>query len=166
MAQADNKDRKLVEQMIHEAQVGPYAYDTALIEDLKFRLQRPDGSSVVSNTIYFSGPEDDMELQALVNEDNVVLPFIALQRTDWNLNLDRQGDQTFLGEKLFTIVDEENSIRTEVRAQVIPITINWRMRVYTADMITADALIRELLFYYHLHPTLLVDIPHRIKYKT
>ena len=81
MAQANNQDRKLVEQMIHESEVGPYAYDSALIDDLKFRLKRKDGTSVVSDTVYFSSPEDDMELQALVNQDNIVLPFISLQRT-------------------------------------------------------------------------------------
>lgn len=81
MAQANNQDRKLVEQMIHESEVGPYAYDQALIEDLKFRLKRKDGTSVVSDTVYFSSPDDDMELQALVNQDNIVLPFISLQRT-------------------------------------------------------------------------------------
>ena len=85
--QANNKDRKLVEQMIHEAEVGPYAYDTALIEDLRFRLKRPDGTSVVSKTMQFSSPEDDMEIQAYLNEDNIVLPFIALQRVGWNLRI-------------------------------------------------------------------------------
>ena len=90
MTQADNKDRKLVEQMIHESEVGPYAYDTALIEDLRYRLKRPDGTNVVSKTMQFSSPEDDMEIQAYLNQDNIVLPFIALQRVGWNLNLDRQ----------------------------------------------------------------------------
>ena len=163
--QADNNDRKLVEQMIHESEVGPYAYDSAVIDDLRFRLKRKDGTSFVSKTIQFSSPEDDLELQALLNEDNIVLPFISLQRVGWSLNLDRQGDQTFIGEKIGTIVDEDKGIRSEIRAQVIPITINWRMRVYTADMITADALIREILFYYHLHPTLLVNVPHGLNIK-
>ena len=71
--------------------------------------------------------------------------------------MDRQGDQTFVGEKIKSIVDEDTGIvLRDVYAQLIPIQINWRMRIYTADMVTADALIRELLFYYHLHPTLLV----------
>lgn len=39
------------------------------------------------------------------------------------------------------------------------------MRIYTADMITADALIREILWYYHLHPTLLVNVPHGLNIK-
>ena len=80
--------------------------------------------------------------------------------------LDRQGDQTFLGEKIRSIVDENDGhVITDVYAQIIPITINWRMRIYTADMVTADALIREILFYYHLHPTLLVSIPHGLDIK-
>lgn len=164
--QVDNKDRKLAEQIIHEAEVGPYAYDTALIEDLRFRLKRPDGTSFVNKTMQFSSPDDDMEIQAYLNEDNIVLPFIALQRTGWSLGLDRQGDQTFVGEKIKSVIDNEDGhVITDIYAQIIPITINWRMRIYTADMATADALIREILFYYHLHPTLLVTVPHGLDIK-
>ena len=51
------------------------------------------------------------------------MPFISLERLDWQLNLDRQGFQTFIGEEVFTKIDPQNR-PVEVRAQVIPITIN------------------------------------------
>ena len=87
------------------------------------------------------------------------MPFIRLQRLDWQLNLDRQGYQTFIGDKVFKKINESNQM-IEVRAQVIPITINYQLSVYSQDRITNDALIRELLFYYHLRPSLLVYVGH------
>ena len=100
-----------------------------------------------------------------LNDDTVTLPFISLERTDWQLNMDRQRYQTFVGEKVCT-VEDENGISHEVRAQVIPITINYRLSVWSKDRITNDALIRELLFYYHLRPSLLVRIRTWFKYNT
>ena len=47
-----------------------------------------------------------------------------------------------------------------VRAQVIPITINYRLSVWSKDRVTNDALVRELLFYYHLRPSLMVYVGH------
>ena len=44
--------------------------------------------------------------------------------------------------------------------QLIPITINYRLSVWTKDRVTNDALMREILWYYHLHPSLLVYIEH------
>lgn len=48
----------------------------------------------------------------------------------------------------------------DVRAQVIPITINYQLSVWTTDRVTNDALVREILFYYHLRPSLMVYVGH------
>ena len=69
--------------------------------------------------------------------------------------------QTFIGENIYTRIADDNR-PTEIRMQVIPITINYRLSVWTTDRITNDALMRELLFYYHLRPTLKVVVPHGI----
>ena len=87
------------------------------------------------------------------------MPFVSLERLDWQLNLDRQGFQTFVGEEVYVRTDPQNK-PIEIRAQVIPITINYRLSVWTTDRITNDALCRELLFYYHLRPSLMVYVGH------
>ena len=53
-----------------------------------------------------------------------------------------------------------DNLPVEIRAQVIPITINYRLSVWTEDRVTNDALVRELLFYYHLRPSLMVYVGH------
>lgn len=64
-----------------------------------------------------------------------------------------------MGDKVFTRFDPQNK-PVEIRAQVIPITINYRLSVWSEDRITNDALCRELLFYYHLRPSLMVYVGH------
>ena len=159
MSKVESNDRRLVENKIVETETSIYAYDTALIEDLRARLKRQDGSDMVNKKVQFTAPEDAMEVMGTLDEDTIITPFISIQRTGWNLNLDRQGYQTFLGELAFERIGPDN-LPMEVRAQVIPITINWRMSVFTTDMITADCLLREILWYYHLRPTLNVKVPH------
>lgn len=60
---------------------------------------------------------------------------------------------------VFTRLAPDNKPQ-EVRARVIPITINWQLSVWTKDRITNDAIVREILWYYHLRPSLLVYVQH------
>lgn len=155
---SENK-RELVEQSIHEQDVSVYAYDRSIVEDLRARFKSTIVDSKVNETVQI-GPTDQMfNIIGTLNEDQVIMPFISLERVDWQLNLDRQGFQTFVGDRVFTRIGPDNK-PTEVRAQVIPITINYRLSVWSEDRVTNDALIRELLFYYHLRPSLMVYIGH------
>lgn len=160
---ADNEiTRDLVEQPIHEQDVSVYAYDRAIVEDFRARFQQPDiKGSKINDTVQI-GPADQMfSILGQLNNDQVILPFISLERLDWQLNLDRQGFQTFVGEEIYTRIGPDN-VPMEVRAQVIPITINYRLSIWTKDRVTNDALCRELLFYYHLRPSLMVYVGHGI----
>ena len=160
MSKPDKNTRDLVEQKINEADAGVYAYDKALVEDLKARFRAPDvKGSQVNNTVQIGPTEQMFNIIGTLNDDQIVMPFVSLERLDWQLNLDRQGFQTFIGEEVFTRIDPQNK-PVEVRAQVIPITINYRLSVWTEDRITNDALCRELLFYYHLRPSLMVYVGH------
>lgn len=156
----ENISRDKVEQKIAEADAGVYAYDKAIVEDLKARFKTPKvKGSQVNNTVQI-GPTDQMfNIIGAMNDDEIIMPFISLERLDWQLNLDRQGFQTFIGEEIYTRIDPQNK-PVEVRAQVIPITINYKLSIWTKDRITNDALCRELLFYYHLRPSLLVYVGH------
>lgn len=148
-------------QHINESDVGVYAYDKALIEDLKARFKDSPVQSKVSDLVQITPTERVYTIIGQLSNDQPILPFVSLQRTSWQLNLDRQGYQTFIGDKVYTRLGPDN-MPVEVRAQVIPITINYRMSIYSRDRITNDALARELLFYYHLRPSLLVKVTHGI----
>lgn len=160
MAEKANK-REYVEQTIKETDAGVYAYDKALVEDLRARFNSSPVDSQVNNNVQI-GPADQMfNIIGSLEEDNIIMPFISLERLDWQLNLDRQGFQTFVGDEVYTRLDS-NNLPVEVRAQAIPITINYRLSVWSEDRITNDALCREILFYYHLRPSLMVYVGHGI----
>jgi hypothetical protein len=158
----DRITRDLVNQKTQDgSDVSVYAYDKALVEDLRARFKTDKGDSKVNQTVQFGATDQMFNILGQLNGDKVIMPFISLERLDWQLNLDRQGYQTFIGEKVFTRVGPDNK-PVEVRAQVIPITINYRLSVWSEDRITNDALVRELLFYYHLRPSLLAYVGHGI----
>ena len=151
--------RHQVEQKINEQDVSVYAYDKAIVEDFRARFKSSVVNSDVNKNVQI-GPTDQMfTIIGTLNEDKPILPFISLERLDWNLNMDRQGFQTFIGEKVFRRIGP-NDQPMDVRAQVIPITINYRLSVWSKDRVTNDALVRELLFYYHLRPSLMVYVGH------
>lgn len=153
-------NRNLVETKPHEDDVSVYAYDKSLVEDLRARFIKTDNqTSQVNQTVQIGSPSQMFDILGTMNEDTVIMPFISLERTGWNLNLDRQGYQTFIGERVYERIGPDN-IPIEVRAQVIPITIHWRLSVWTTDRVTNDALVREILFYYHLRPSLMVYVGH------
>lgn len=87
----ENINRNQVEQKINEADAGVYAYDKAIVEDLRARFNAPDVSgSKVNNTVQI-GPTDQMfNIIGTMNDDQIIMPFISLERLDWQLNLDRQ----------------------------------------------------------------------------
>ena len=159
MSKADINDKQLNERKINEENVSVYAYDKALVEDLRTRFKRPNGTQYVNDTVQMGAPDQMFNIIGTLNGDQAVMPFIGLQRLDWQLNLDRQGFQTFVGEQVYTRIGPDDR-PIEVRAQVIPITINWRLSVWTADRVTNDALMREIIWYYSLRPSLMVYVGH------
>ena len=153
-------DRSLTGSKINEQDVSVYAYDRALVTDLRARFSKsPVNDSTVNSTVQIGPAEQMYNIVGQLNGDRPILPFVSLQRLNWQLNLDRQGYQTFIGDQVYTRLASDNKPQ-EVRAQVIPITINWQLSVWTADRITNDALVREILWYYHLRPSLLVYVQH------
>lgn len=154
--------RDLVEQKINEQDVSVYAYDKAIIEDLRARFEKTDvNDSKVNNSVYINNADRIFTIIGTMNNDEIIMPYINIERLDWQLNMDRQGFQTFQGEEIYTRRGIDNT-PVEIRAQVIPITINYKMSIWTTDRVTNDALCREILFYYHLRPSLLVKVGHGI----
>ena len=137
MSKVNVNNRDLNEHKIHESDVSVYAYDKAIVEDLRARFKRKDGKEEINDTVQMGSPDQMFNIMGSLNDDQVVMPFIGLQRIDWQLNMDRQGYQTFLGTKV--AYREINGQKEQVRAQVIPITINYRFSVYSTDRISNDA---------------------------
>lgn len=88
-------DKKLVNQKIHEQDVSVYAYDKAIVEDLRARFKSSIVDSEVNNNVQITDPSQAFNILGQLDDDHVILPFISLQRVDWNLNLDRQRISNF-----------------------------------------------------------------------
>lgn len=159
MSSKDVNQKELVNQKINEQDVSVYAYDKAIVEDFRARFKKSIVDSEVNPNVQIGSPDQMFNIIGQLDNDNVIMPFIGLQRLDWQLNLDRQGFQTFIGDRVYQRIGPDNK-PINVRAQVIPITINYRLSVWSKDRVTNDALVRELLFYYHLRPSLMVYVGH------
>ena len=149
MSSKDVNQKELVNQKINEQDVSVYAYDKAIVEDFRARFKKSIVDSEVNPNVQIGSPDQMFNIIGQLDNDNVIMPFIGLQRLDWQLNLDRQGFQTFIGDRVYQRIGPDDK-PINVRAQVIPITINYRLSVWSKDRVTNDALVRELLFYYHL----------------
>lgn len=166
MSEANIDNKNLVEQKIKENDVSVYAYDLAVVNDFRARFKQPPVTySDVNSNVIMVGPDQAFQILGQMDNDKIVMPFISVQRLNWQLNLDRQMSQTFIGDRIVMQNPDNPLERLEVRAQVIPITINWQLDVWTKDRITNDALVREILWYYHLRPTLLVNVLHGLNMK-
>lgn len=159
MSSKDVNQKELVNQKINEQDVSVYAYDKAIVEDFRARFKKSIVDSEVNPNVQIGSPDQMFNIIGQLDNDNVIMPFIGLQRLDWQLNLDRQGFQTFIGDRVYQRIGPDDK-PINVRAQVIPITINYRLSVWSKDRVTNDALVRELLFYYHLRPSLMVYVGH------
>lgn len=161
MSEANIDNKNLQQPNIKERDVSVYAYDIAVVNDFRARFKQPPITySDVNSNVIMSTPDQAFRILGEMSNDNIVMPFISIQRLSWQLNLDRQMSQTFVGDKVVIQNPDNPKEKLEVRAQVIPITINWQLDVWTRDRITNDALVREILWYYHLRPTLLVRVLH------
>lgn len=167
MSEVNIDNRDLARPNIKETDVSVYAYDLAVLNDLRARFKQPPVTeeNSVNNKVIMADSNQAFKVLGQMDDDKIVMPFVSMQRLNWQLNLDRQMSQTFVGDKI-EIRDISNPLkRMEIRAQVIPITINWSMDVWTKDRITNDALVRELIWYYTLRPTLLVNVLHGLNMK-
>ena len=91
-------NRNQVEHKISEADAGVYAYDKALVEDLRARF-KPSGISggQVNDDVQIGATDRMFEILGTMNNDQIIMPFVSLERLDWQLNLDRQRTSNVRG---------------------------------------------------------------------
>lgn len=89
-------DRNKIEHKIEETDVSVYAYDKALVEDLRARFESSPVDSQINKTVQIGSAESMFSILGTLNNDEIIMPFVSLERLDWQLNMDRQGYQTFV----------------------------------------------------------------------
>lgn len=97
MSENVNKnDRSIQNSKIVESNVSVYAYDLALVNDLRARFNKsPISDSEINNIVQMGAEEQMFSIIGQLNEDQPILPFVSLRRLDWQLNLDRQRISDF-----------------------------------------------------------------------
>ena len=146
---------------INEAPVGVYAYDLAIIEDLRIRFNYDkDGNKKTNNTIQITDADDVFRIIGDIENDNIKFPIISLVRTGWRLLDFSQEFQNNTGALVGYLEDPPGTRIRQVRLQAIPIQINYQLDIWTQNRIDNDVIAREFIWFYKLNPQLLVKIPH------
>lgn len=127
-----------------------YLYDEALVE----RLRQVTGD----NRIHVISPDQVVTFLAQFDRDQVKLPAIVISRGSVNL-LDYRNQVVALKGQTARRNSEDNLV---VKAQLIPMRIEWNIDVFTVDRYSCDEIVRELVFYFTTSPRFEVKIPYQL----
>lgn len=166
MAEYNKTNKELVNTNLPEEDVSIYAYDLSIVRDLRVRFRKDKENPKTNPNIQISPTDTVFKVLGQMDDDKIVMPMITLQRIGWYINEELQEDQLRYGQFIKEIPDPDfPGANLRVNAQIIPITINYQIDIWTRERVTNDAIIRELLFYYKLRPTLLVNVKHGLDFQ-
>lgn len=124
------------------------AYDDAIINE--FRRIFND------NTIYILPVENAIRFSAQLNRDNVKFPMISTTRLGYSI---RHENVSFPAKMIGSFVTRDGK-NNNLFAQSVPIRIEYQMDVFTVDRQSCDEIIRELIFFFLQHPTLVAHFEY------
>lgn len=146
---------------IEEVPVGVYAYDLAIIEDLRARFNHTkDGKQKTNNIIQITNAENVFNIIGDIQNDNIQFPIISLVRTGWQIEDYSQEFMNNSGGLVGYLEDEPGSRVRQVRLQAIPIQINYQLDIWTQNRLDNDIIAREFIWFYKQNPQMRVKIPH------
>lgn len=125
-----------------------HLYDDAVVEKFKELFG--------TDKMFIIPPERAKDTIAQIEKDDVKFPLVSLDRKGFTI---RDNAINWSASRMGLA----DSITDDGKANimhVIPIKINYQLDVYTADRVSCDEILRELIFYFTLHPTLMVKIPY------
>lgn len=127
-------------------------YDDVLAERLKRWLPENSDLRVLK-------PDETRRLFELLandgNDKNIKVPFIALSRdTSIEINSNIKQNKSFDGLKLL------NNDDATLQLNVIPITVNYQLDIYTKTYEEGDEYLRNFLFKLINNPLLKIEIPY------
>lgn len=128
-------------------------YDDALIEKIKAWF--PDNRNL--RILKDNDVTRLIESQAFDSDDSpLTLPIIMLSRgSDIQLDLNVKNVKSFDGLRLGSTSDNKVA-----ELNVIPITVNYQLDIFTESSEDADEYVRQLLFKLVNNPTLYINIPY------
>lgn len=130
-----------------------HLYDDAVVEKFKELFG--------TDKMFIIPPERAKDTIAQIEKDSVNFPLVSLDRKGFTI---RDSAINWSASRMGLA----DSITDDGKANimhVIPIKINYQLDVYTTDRVSCDEILRELIFYFTLHPTLMVKIPYGLNTK-
>ena len=136
-----------------------YLYDNELCNDLQSCFVMPDGAEPVVRVI---DPEHIVGLAAQIQNDEISLPLITVERKDYSVDTDRTNfTRSHFG--VATVIDNKtNEIYYE---RAIPIDLQYTLHILTSNQIDMDEIVKELLFKYTYQYFLTIKPPYESKNK-
>lgn len=136
-----------------------HLYDSSVVDDLQSCFVMPDGAEPVVKVI---DPEHIVGLAAQIQNDEISLPLITVERKDYNIDTDRTNF-TRMHSGVPTVIDPKtNNIYYE---RSIPIDLEYTLTVLTSNQIDMDEIVKELLFKYTYQYFLTIKPPYESKQK-
>lgn len=131
-----------------------YLYDDAIIKDLRDKIS----DERVTITPY------DNLINSLGKSENdeIKLPIISIARTGWSISDSRPHSMKFTGELSEIRNTGIGNNKEIVNVYAMPIRINYLLDVWTRRRLDNDNIMRELIFYYSINPTLQITIPYNL----
>lgn len=120
-------------------------YDNAIVE--RFRSWTGD------NHITITPPDDLFSYRAHIDNDEVKLPIISLNRVGMTLLDTSKQPKSYDGMSIEISKDKSFKLRA------VPVRINYQVDVITRFRKECDALVRELIFKIINNPTITVQVP-------
>lgn len=136
-----------------------WLYDNSVCEDLQSCFVMPDGAEPVVRVI---DPEHIVGLAAQIQNDEISLPLITVERKDYTIDNNRTNfSRRHFG--VATVIDNKTNYIYYERA--IPIELSYTLNVLTSNQIDLDEIVKELIFKYNDMYFLTIKPPYESKNK-
>lgn len=128
-----------------------YLYDDAIVNNLR--------SVIGDDRIHLTQVDRAMNVIPRIDNDEFKLPLITLTRTGWRIKTDDHNHSSRYegGITHKEIYNDDTRIQ---RVQFIPMQLDYNLDVWTRSRRENDEIIRELMWYFLVSPTLQVNIPY------
>lgn len=126
-----------------------YLYDNAVVDCLR--------KVVGDERIHIINPDHAISFLAQFDQDEVQLPAIVVSRGPISLQDYRNQVVALKGQTAHR--GDDNLI---VKAQLIPMRMEWSIDIITVDRYTCDEIVRELVYYFAINPRFEITVPYQL----
>lgn len=126
-----------------------YLYEKSLIKVIR----EVTGDS----RIHVIGPDNALSFISRLSKDKFQLPAVILSRG--SVRLQEYKNQVVALKGQTARIEDEGYV---VKAQLLPVHVDWKVDVYSPDRFTCDEIVRELVFYFVTHPRFVVEVPYNL----